>query len=533
MNFRQFILIYCIGLFVTGCTSWPNEIEEVLKASGSNRKELERVLDYYKGDSIKFQAAYFLIKSMPGKGFVEYVPVNAYGEELDFDIFKYSDEFAIKKAKREFEKAINSPIYYKLKMFHEDIKEITADLLIENIEYAFKAWGMPWAKHVNFEQFCETILPYRWLDEPLANWRKSFFENNQWVISKIKNPSDLINICTWVNDSIECRYGWRHEETLHYPGALTLEQIEKIAGGRCSDLNVVTGYWMRSIGIPVMPESTPFLSNRNTGGHEWLTLLDNDGKFVPFNAAFDNPQKNGWPFHDSRVAKSFRYYYENKPEPFFTNLKKKGVEIPDFFNSMNYRDHTTELVPSKDVEINLDETSNAKAVYLAILNGKEWNIIDWAEVKGGNKAKFSNLGLEAFYLPVYYEEGFLVAAASPFLLEKDGKVKELTPDFNNITSIPLDISKRYWWLRKDRQYALRFWNKGKWMTLACPLCWDGEKWDICKENCASDQIVANRDSVWYKYVPENVLLRFENLGNIQDIGSYGRPFVFDTAYREF
>ncbi|MFR5659761.1 MAG: hypothetical protein ACLUDU_18075 [Butyricimonas faecihominis] len=51
---------------MNNCT--PSRLEEVLELSGSNRAQLEKVLQHYSSpaDSLKLQAALFLIENMPG-----------------------------------------------------------------------------------------------------------------------------------------------------------------------------------------------------------------------------------------------------------------------------------------------------------------------------------------------------------------------------------------------------------------------------------------------------------------------------------
>lgn len=47
---------------------YPLEVIEVLQQAGENRQELEEVFEYYKqndSDSLKLEAAYFLIQNMP------------------------------------------------------------------------------------------------------------------------------------------------------------------------------------------------------------------------------------------------------------------------------------------------------------------------------------------------------------------------------------------------------------------------------------------------------------------------------------
>lgn len=42
------------------------QLETALKMAGDNRAELENVLSYYRNDTLKLQAAAFLIRNMPG-----------------------------------------------------------------------------------------------------------------------------------------------------------------------------------------------------------------------------------------------------------------------------------------------------------------------------------------------------------------------------------------------------------------------------------------------------------------------------------
>ncbi len=60
-NLQIFILL----LTFASCLNRPNYLEHVLKAAGTNRPELEKVLAHYKGDNLKYKAAVFIIENMP------------------------------------------------------------------------------------------------------------------------------------------------------------------------------------------------------------------------------------------------------------------------------------------------------------------------------------------------------------------------------------------------------------------------------------------------------------------------------------
>lgn len=55
----------------------------------------------------------------------------------------------------------------------EDIKILSADYLIHNIDHAFRQWKDGyWATHLSFDEFCEYLLPYRVGYENVEKWRE-------------------------------------------------------------------------------------------------------------------------------------------------------------------------------------------------------------------------------------------------------------------------------------------------------------------------------------------------------------------------
>lgn len=50
---------------IVACSAGDNRLEKALDFAGSNRAELEKVLDYYSQDPEKLEAARFLIRNMP------------------------------------------------------------------------------------------------------------------------------------------------------------------------------------------------------------------------------------------------------------------------------------------------------------------------------------------------------------------------------------------------------------------------------------------------------------------------------------
>lgn len=54
-----------ISLLFSGCVTEVDRLEYALEFAGENKRELEKVLEYYSDDSLKYRAACFLIVNMP------------------------------------------------------------------------------------------------------------------------------------------------------------------------------------------------------------------------------------------------------------------------------------------------------------------------------------------------------------------------------------------------------------------------------------------------------------------------------------
>jgi hypothetical protein len=151
--------IIILLLTLASCNHHPNYLEHALKAAGTNRPELEKVLAHYKGDTLKYIAAVFLIENMPGhysyagSGVLEYY---ALGEKiLQSELTPVQQRDSLRNiSDAQFPGLAQNTV--------SDIEIMPAAYLIKNIDAAFELWeSKPWAQHLSFEQFCEYLLPYK------------------------------------------------------------------------------------------------------------------------------------------------------------------------------------------------------------------------------------------------------------------------------------------------------------------------------------------------------------------------------------
>jgi hypothetical protein len=155
-----------LTLFISCASPAPDRLSMALRFAGENRGELEKVLAHYQDDTLKYKSACFLIENMPRYySYGEDAYLNAQAAMIQACKNNNNDILPLNNQANSFNRA--GKIY--------DSQVITAEYLIENIDFAFKLWEeKPWNKYLSFEDFCEYLLPYRIGNDPLENWRKGY-----------------------------------------------------------------------------------------------------------------------------------------------------------------------------------------------------------------------------------------------------------------------------------------------------------------------------------------------------------------------
>jgi hypothetical protein len=156
MIVRYFFFFIILTFYA--CSSNENVLLELaLDNSGENRSELEAVLDHYKDNQKKQEAARFLISNMIGKQVLDSNSVK--GNHVYFDAFAnyretygsflYDIQYAIYDS-------INK-LYSYTKVnprFLSDLKELSSDYLIHHIDQCFQnKERYPWCKNMDWDIF--------------------------------------------------------------------------------------------------------------------------------------------------------------------------------------------------------------------------------------------------------------------------------------------------------------------------------------------------------------------------------------------
>lgn len=447
--FKFTIYLFGISLLSFSCASIPADVQSVIDDSGSNRSELNKVIGHYKtlGDKKKINAAYFLIKNMDGK-YSEYYNYNdkAYKlfiKEKDANIDnRIQFRLDIKKKID----SLSNPKFQPLIVYDKDV--ITSDYLIENIDLAFRVWQEPWSKHFNFEEFCEYILPYRILTEPISDWRTQFYNKYLWVKDSIKNISDTEELTLYLNDLVGMDF-WT-EDYLELP-LVPVTLIDKARGGGCNQRYLLMVSILRSMGVPSMIDYAP-QHNNTFKDHSWTVYIDSMRRFRPFDGGRarrvlfkkDNPRSAFpanmiVPLADGFASNVYRYKYKicnNNLAAKVNDISK----IPGLFRS-SYMENVSKDYEFKKQTINYkidsSEVIKDSLIYLSVFGyGKSVRETDWSIIRNGS-VEFNNIGTGIVYLLSTYNGNGLIPFSNPILLRDSDTFSILKPDLNNRQKVVL------------------------------------------------------------------------------------------------
>jgi Transglutaminase-like superfamily len=473
----KFIIAICSILF--GCSTVD------INYTGPNKKELEKVIIHYKkeGNKEKLKAAYFLINNIDKSTSPNDRVLNAY--EPFFDLLDSLNKNGINKRKKDSNQPIDviknkwdSLQKYVGNLdnitYTKDIDNITSGYIIKNVDLAYTEWKKnPWDKNVSFAEFCEYILPYKVLDEPFEDWREYFIKRYWWLKDSLKNKYDPVEACKMINNDVT---RWFEFNSLFYKYSAPIGFTHLIKGkaGVCPSMVTITAYAARAVGIPVVVDFIPQYGNRS-GNHMWLSVLDSNKNFVPFNAAgaewlpFGSINCiNTW---RNKMTKIFRTTYAVQKHS-LAYLIKDNEKMPAELSDNKYIDVTSEYMPVSNVIVNLENKppKNCQFSYLCIFDNRDWVPVHWGKIKD-NKTLFTDMGRDIVYLPAYYENEKIVPAGKPFILTKDGNKFKIEKLKGIVQSICL-TSKYPWYITqrndttnkilKADKYELLFWKDDKW-----------------------------------------------------------------------
>lgn len=411
-------------------------LEQALEMAGSNRTELQKVLGHYADDSLKLEAAKFLIRYMPGHySYVDTAAIKSYGLAVASALDSLKNEENLKVIQDSINQIAHVMGIDTLSKV-QDCQIMSADYLIRNIDIAFHDWQEgPWAKHICFDDFCEWILPYKVEDlQPLDDWRsrlKNFHVGNMYDLAycdQLRNSPMAAAII--LNRNLANALHPRSTISIQCPH-MPLEIRARIPFGTCTEYSNMTATIFRCHGIPIAVDFTPQWAKRSMG-HSWNVVNSETGEKEPFGGISTKIEEKQLMVEVR--PKVFRRTYSWNQE--LVDLNNSGEDVPSLFQDIFFRDVTKEIIQCSDVTLEVNETK-CKYAYLLVFDNQNWVPVAFGKIMG-RKVTFKDMGQNIVYLPAVYTDGQVKPISDPFILEYDGTIKKIVADTQKKHDLVLD-----------------------------------------------------------------------------------------------
>ena len=171
-----------------------------------------------------------------------------------------------------------------------DLKNLTADFLLENVQLAYQAWEeSPWKNELPQEIFLNNVLPYANINEGRERWRKEFYEQFKPLIKAAKTPAEAAAILNQqIFPLLKVRYSTQRRRADQSPA----ESI-KTGLASCTGLSILLIDACRAVGVPARFVGTPLWTNK-TGNHSWVEVWDQGWHFTGAAEPSGNALDQAW-----------------------------------------------------------------------------------------------------------------------------------------------------------------------------------------------------------------------------------------------
>ena len=429
-----FSLLTIVSLLFTSCHK-TSALEQILELSGENRIELEKVLQHYQaqGDEQKIEAAKYLISNMRGSAYyfdgdilTHYDIIFHLYDSIRQKGILVGDPPVITTAWDSLVNQYGLPDLSRLQVMY-DCQHLRSELLINNIDAAFKAWESSPLYNGDFDLFCQNILPYRIQHEYPEDYREKYYNEFKHILDTVTSPEGIIK---GFHTELYWNKQYRPSNILwDYPADIPISKMEIGKRGACRHTTTFQALVMRACGLPVSIDRAIW-ANRSQA-HSWNVLLLDSGKILPFDAL--NGERLQFAY---KPAKIFRTVF---PEKGVSTPKPPREDVPSYLVSQGEIDVTAEYGNAFDVEIPIQYPyeKNKKYAVICVFENNSWRVVHWGEIKG-KKMSFKDMCADVLYLAAYYEDETIFPASDPFLLLSDGSVQFCIADANKKQAMKLE-----------------------------------------------------------------------------------------------
>ena len=406
------VLAFLFSTFESSSAGFPSR-RSILQAN----PDLQKVLDHCVNDSLKYEAALYLIDNLP----YHYSSVGDALEpcRLQLDLFSQW-----KMSRREIVDSVRTK-YGKWNISTlKNISDVYIDpnILIDNIDWAFKVWReQPWGKNISFEDFCEYVLPYRVGNEELKPWRRDIYNRFKYIIDSLKDCEGIDDpgfVASAVLDSVA-------KLPYHFTDFFSADvhvgpDIAYWRSGSCLDLTDAMVYIFRALGIPCTIDMMLMRGDGNAP-HYWNVTFDSSGNQKYFSLLYRRHRLQSVAYYPDIKGKVYRQMFALNKEMVDSMAILPDSVHPQFRYPCFY-DVSYMYLGDKALQFFLGDTafyhkiSPGGVVYVCQSRGLQWVPTAWT-VYDGSSAEVNNIEGNVVYRLATFNNQKLRFLTDPFLLE--------------------------------------------------------------------------------------------------------------------
>lgn len=473
-NLKIILSVIILVLIQVSCINRNERLNRALKEAGDNSGEIIKILEHFKDDSIKLEAAQFLIENMINKFSLDHTILYEgaiYNPNEFIELFGDS----VKSLWPHLFFANNDVVY--------DLTAIRSEAIIYNINLAFEVrkryW---WCANLSEKEFVETILPYRVSNEPIDNWREFYFEKYRNMADSVaKLETSLDSVVKFFNEVMKKEYV---HEAAKLGRSMHTTEINALGGGTCMHMAVDAAHAMRAIGLPVNVDILPY-HGRINGGHAYNSYTRENGETVFFSPYERAKERNSWTA--PLVLRSVFVNEGDQYEPGFIDVTAKYYPVFYEYIFKEYKD---------------------KDFCLAIFNRGRFHPLKRTAkmIKEGGVTIVPNI----MYYPVHVNGESMFFIAQPFYYTEDGKKHEIRSKKSHKKEIRplLTDGTNVLSANQGQKYALKIWTLNGWQKIG--------------------ETVAKDSSLVFEDVEDDGLFLVEGKSGIEKMQ---RPFILENDKR--
>lgn len=340
------------------------------------------------------------------------------GEKVNLDLYhQFKDDKPAQKYVMD-----NNFIFQYEKI--SDLKLIDHTILEDNLLTALDTWrSYPFSAKYDTTIFQKYIYPYRTYHEPLQNWRSYLYEKYSPLL-KERDSEDPLEVCNIINSKLKAGFKFS-EVSMVYPKSQNIYELEESGMGSCNDMVFYTSLVMKSLGLPVGRDFTPYWAHTH-GRHSWNFLLQPNGTTVHFQGAEFNIDEHllGTEYKEYfRMPKVYRNVFFSAKDP-VDPIQYPG--LPSFFYQYNIQDVTNQYLEAIDIQVDCKYENEQSLAFLCVYNDT-WRPVDVGTKIADKQYQFHNIAKDVLYIVMKNQYGRLKPLSYPFHVTDDGEIKYFIP----------------------------------------------------------------------------------------------------------